>query len=180
MSGRTLSIGWLMLVVSLAVACQAPPSPIAGDIARVETVVEPAPDGSLRIRESITLRPDTTGDVRFRREVSTNRANQLEVAAVTVDGVSLSPGPALRVTALAPTRVRVEWDAPGLPLAPHVLVLEYRAVAGVAVTEPQAAVSWPVLSPGRGFDVETWSRPCCCPTVRPSTRGRASRNRDGP
>lgn len=155
MFGRTLAIGWLTLVVSVVVACQTPPGRIVGEVTRVETVLEPAPDGSLRIRESITLTPEAAGEVRFRRDVSTNRADQLVVAAVTVDGVPVPPGPPLRLTALAPTRVRVEWDAAGLPVSPHVLMVEYRAAAGVAVTQPQATVSWPVLSAGRGFDVGT-------------------------
>jgi hypothetical protein len=65
----------------------------------------------------------------------------------------MASGAGLRLTQTGPTRVRVEWDASGLSIAPHVLIVEYRAVAGVAVTEPQATVSWPVLSAGRGYDV---------------------------
>ncbi len=152
MTGRIVSC--LVLTWALGAACGRSSVPIRGSVERLAVEVEPADDGSVRIREAFTLRPDAAGAIRFRRHAETAEADGLLFVSAAVDGVPASAGKrGFSVESIGANGVATTWETTGEAGMEHQFALEYRAISAVAVTEPRARLSWPLLTSRRGYDV---------------------------
>jgi hypothetical protein len=148
---RASTAGALAVILAVVTGCRAAPS-LAGSVDRLDVTVEPTVDGHLVVRETYTLQPDRQGVMRFERTAETDEADGLELTSATAGGVSLVPGAEFDVDA-GERRVRVRYAPTGPVSGSRQLTLAFKAVSAVAVTAPRATLSWPVLGPGRGFDV---------------------------
>lgn len=137
----------------LAGACGTRAPVIVGRVADMRVRVEPLADGSFRVREHFEIEPDAAGLIRFARLAETAYADGLVSEAVEVDGRRVSSGSdGLSISAQG-NRVEIQWEASAAPGRPRRLEIALIAKSGVAVTQPRAGLTWPVLAAGRGFDV---------------------------
>lgn len=152
----TARVGVIAVVVGLGVfACARPPATRAR-VVGLDTRIETLPDGSLRVREAFALEPDGAEPIEFHRRIERPRTDGLLFESAEVDGRVTKPGhEGLEVRTAAPHALDVAWIGSGIPgsATPRRLTLTYKALSAVAVTEPRAAILWPILDAGRGFDV---------------------------
>jgi hypothetical protein len=140
----------------LAAAGCSDPSPTLGRVVGMSTRVEALADGSLRVREAFELEPVGEGPIAFHRHLVRPRTDALVFESADVDGRPTRAGhEGLHVSSPSPHALDVTWEGAGIPgnQAARRLVLTFRAVSAIAVTEPRATIQWPILDGGRGFDV---------------------------
>lgn len=146
--------GLVLCLALLWSGCANPAPRGVGVVDSLDVRVQAETDGSARIVERILLRGDADGRVRFRRQVATTQADGLEFVGATLDGATIASGNSgFDVTAQRPNTLLFEWEPPTPVVKSHELVLTYRAVSAVAVTEPRARLTWPIVSAHRGYDI---------------------------
>lgn len=149
---------WRAVVVSalgFVVGCAQPAPPVIGTVERLSVRVEPTDQGSLDVREEWAIRADATGAIRFRHVVRPEEADRLDFVTAMLDYRAVDPGKnGFDIRASDDENlVSVEWTTETAPGRLHTVLLMYRAIASIAVLEPRATMSWPVLTANRGYDV---------------------------
>lgn len=140
-------------LATLASACARTPESTTARVERLTVRVAPVSGGDVLVREVFTLAPGASdGAMRFHRVIDIDRADSVDVVAISANGQRIEPGTrGLAVTRRDAGRVEIAWVSDST--APVDFVIDARAKSGVAVTQPRAGLTIPVLVAGRGYDV---------------------------
>lgn len=132
---------WLLVFIFLLAGCrQAPASP--GTVDRFDLEIEIAPDGSARVRETFAVR--SAGS--FEHRTAGGRTDGFEEVSASMDGqagTSMTSGDTLSIL----------WRLPSDAGATHILEARYRALGVVEIEGMRGTFRWPILPPGRVYDV---------------------------
>jgi hypothetical protein len=122
---------------------------------RADVVAEVRPDGSVDIREALTIRFDS-GATRFTRDVDLDRADDVEWLGTSVDGRAIEPGAPAEVTVTVANDdgLTVTWTFTAIESASRTFELAYRVRGAVAVRGRRGALVQTLLPTGRPYRIE--------------------------
>jgi hypothetical protein len=138
----------------IACACGGARAELTGPVTSMAVRVESTADGSIRVRETYDLSPAASGAIRFGRRLPADHSDGVVFESFTVDGTPIAPGEQGLTVVAKSNSLDLTWLPTTPASSPRRVSLVMRAVSAIAVTQPRASLSWPVLSAGRDQDLQ--------------------------